>query len=261
MYVQQGEKMTLQMLMEYNEDNPGDGFVLLQTDDPVIRLFNSYQIWFDWEKKHGYDKMEFKDYEDAYNEFRLKYDGDARYYNSLLNDPVAALRGDTVISFYTPYKMMLKHMTGELIHKYNNPFGELITKRNDPGFKEANDAFTEFVKAYYNQGNYMLLPHREMNSDRYRYSQDRIDKSLYECFPGGKLAKYFGICPKAQFENLTEWVKSQNLEFMFENGIIEKEMIIPFNKNNPYVPYTKMTKEELQEFIDNAVAFIAHRTG
>ena len=64
-----------------------------------------------------------------------------------------------------------------------------------------------------------------------------------------------------QLENLVEWIKSQNLEFVFENGIIEKEKIIPFNKNNPYIPYKGMTKDELKEFIDNAVAFIIRRSG
>jgi len=62
-------------------------------------------------------------------------------------------------------------------------------------------------------------------------------------------------------ETLVEWIKSQNLEFMFENGKIERESIIPLNKSNPYVTYESMTKDELQEFIDNAVAFIAYRTG
>jgi len=156
---------------------------------------------------------------------------------------------------------MLKLVTGEVLHKCNNPFDELIAKRNDPGFKEVNDAFIEFVENCCSQGNFILLPHCEMNADRYRCSQDRIDKSLYECFPGGNLAKYFGINPEEQMETLVEWIKSQNLEFMFENGKIERNNIIPFNKNNPYVTYEGMTKEELLEFIDNAVAFIAYRSG
>jgi len=261
MYTQNNENMVIQMNEYYNADEPKGEFVLLQSTDPIIRLFNCYQIWFDWVKKHGYDKMKFWEYEDAYNEFRLRYDGDARYYYSVLNDPVAALHGDTVTSFYTPYKTMLKLVTGEVLHKCNNPFDELIAKRNDPGFKEVNDAFIEFVENCCSKGNFMLLPHRDMNADRYRCSQDRIDKSLYECFPGGKLAKYFGTSPEEQMENLVEWIKSQNLEFMFENGKIERESIIPFNKSNPYVTYENMTKDELQEFIDNAVAFIAYRTG
>ena len=261
MHIQHCENLIEQMIADYDDDEPRGWFVVQQSADPIIQLLNCSQIWFDWEKKHGYDKMEFKEYADAYNEFRLRYDGDARYYNSVLNDPAAALRGDTVTSFYTPYKMMLKLVTGDVYHKCNNPFDDLIAKRNDPGFKEVNDIFTRFARDYQTQGNFILLPHREMNPDRYKYSQDRIDMSLYECFPGGNLAKYFGISPEAQNENLIEWIKSQKLEFMFANGIIERDMIITFNKNNPYVSYEKMIKEELQEFIDNAVAFIARRSG
>ena len=179
--------------------------------------------------------------------------------HSVLGDPIAALRADTITSFYTPYKMMLKHTTGKEYHKRNEPFDELIAKRKDPGFKEANDIFAEFIEFYNSPGNFMLLPHRDMNPMRYRRSQDRIDKSLYECFPGGELARFFGINADIQLEKLEEWVKSQQLELMFEDGCIERDRIIPLNKSNPYVTYEKMTKDELIEFIDASVKITKKR--
>jgi len=250
---------TLRMLVDYNDEIGESAIEIKSYTDPIIQLFNCFEIYSDWLKRNGYDKMKFEEYEVEYDKFRLKYDSDARYYLELLDDKVAALRGDTIISFYTPYKEMLRRATGYTYHKNRNPFDELIAKRNDPGFKEVNDKFTEFVEDYYSKGNFMLLPHREMNADRYRCSQDRIDKSLYECFPGGKLAKYFGLNDEMQLESLQEWIKEQNLQIMFEDGVIERDKIIPFNPENPYVDYSQMTDDELNEFLDKTMWFIKSR--
>jgi len=252
------QSLTKAMLMDYMNE-PNRGFTPEITDDPMTNIFIDVKIWFDWEKQNGYEGLPLYKYIEKYEKFRLKYDADARYYNETLNDPVAALRGDTVTSFYTLYKEMLMRATGVKYHKGDNPFDELIAKRNDPGFKEVNDRFTDFAELNHTAGNFMLLPHREMNSERYRCSQDRIDKSLYECFPGGNLAKYFGISEEMQVENLIEWVNSQSLESMFENEIITKDKIIPLNKNNPFVPYKNMTIDELNEFLDNVVCLIKKR--
>jgi len=246
------------MLEDYKKETNGE-FEVVKTDDPLIRLFNDNQIGSHWLKANGYDKKEYHEYVEESEKFRLKYDADARYYNEVLGDPVVALRGDTVFSIYTSYKEMLRRATGKTYHKCNNPFAELISKRNDPGYKEVNDFFTEFVELYLTSGNFMLLPHREMNVARYQCSQDRIDKSLYECFPGGKLAKYFGMNEETQMENIKNWVLSQKLEFMFENNTIEKEKIIPINKTNPYACFGEMTDKELRDYINFAVKFIKFR--
>ena len=105
----------------------------------------------------------------------------------------------------------------------------------------------------------MLLPHRKMNVDRYRCSQDRIDQSLYECFPGGKLANHFGITEEMQLENLIEWIGEQNLKMIFKDGKIERDNILPFNKNNHFVPYKKMTIDELDEYLERVVRLIKER--
>ena len=253
------QSLTKAMLGDYMNE-PNRGFTPEITDDPITNVFNDFKIWFDWVKQNGYENVPFEEYENEYDKFRLKYDADARYYNQALNDPIAALRGDTVTSFYTVYKEMLRRITGVTYNKSDNPFDELIDKRNEQGFKEVNDIFTEFAELNHTGGNFMLLPHREMNVDRYRCSQDRIDKSLYECFPGGKLAKYFGISEEMQLENLIEWIRSQNLEMMFVDSKVNRDNIIPLNKNNPFVTYKKMTVDELSEFLDSAVELIKKRT-
>jgi hypothetical protein len=54
-------------------------------------------------------------------------------------------------------------------------------------------------------------------------------------------------------------VRGQKLELMFEDGIIERERIVKFNKGNPFIAYQDMTDDELNEFIDNVVWFIKQR--
>jgi hypothetical protein len=50
---------------------------------------------------------------------------------------------------------------------------------------------------------------------------------------------------------------------MFEKDgdytMLERDRIIPFNKNNPFVAYADMSDDELNEFIDSAVKFIKRR--
>ena len=232
----------LRGILEDYSNEPDCEFEPIFTDDRIINLFNYFKI----PGKGG-------------DEFRLKYDGDARYYHLLLNDPHLALYADTIISFYTPYKEMLKRTTGVIYHKCNKPFDELIEKRNEPGFKEVNDQFAMFIDLYFTAGNYLLLPERKMNNDRYQCSEDRIDKSLTECFPGGELSKYFGNSNGEQLGNIEKWVEEQRLEMLFEGEKIEKTKIIPFNKANPFASYKTMTDEELCEFLDGAVKFIGQR--
>ncbi|MDR2572358.1 MAG: hypothetical protein LBD23_18960 [Oscillospiraceae bacterium] len=250
--------LTEQMLADYEKETDGE-FIVIETSDPLIRIFNDNQIWFHWLSSNGYDKLKFYEYAGEYDKFRIKYDGDARYYNEFLGDSVAALRGDTIFSIYTPYKEMLKRSTGFEYHKCNNPFAELIAKRDESGYKEVNDFFYELAGIYSAPGNYMLLPHREMNAARYRCSQDRPDKSLYECFPSGNLAGYFGLDEETQQKNVAEWIRSQHLHYMFENNDIERNKIIPINKNNQYARFESMTDDELREYINYAVEFIKSR--
>jgi hypothetical protein len=246
------------MLTDYANE-PERGFAPEASNDPMVNIFNYFKIGPDWKRQMNLENSRYDEFAAEYDKHRLKYDGDARFYDSLLNDPDAALRGDTVTSLFTPYKEMLKRATGLAYHKTSNPFDELIRKRNEPGYKEVNDRFAELAELYHTPGNFMLLPHRGMNNARYTASQDRIDKSLFECFPGGELAGFFGNNDNEQRKNLVEWVKSQNLAMMFEDGIIERDRIIPLNKNNPFTAYQDMSDDELSEFIDNAVRLIKQR--
>ena len=250
--------LTKKMLEDYARESYR-GFTPEISNNPIINLLSYYKTGFDWMEQNGHEGKEFKEYEDEYNDFRLKYDADARFYNDL--------RADTVISFWTIYKELLKRNTGRTYEKRSKPFNELIdieVGRDCLFFilNEKRDAFyalREFAELYHTKGNFMLLPDREMNSKRYEFSQDRIDKSLYECFPGGELAHFFGANRDEQTSNLTKWVKEQNLLFMFTDGVVCRDNIIPFNRKKPFVAYEYMTDTELEDFIKSAIDFIKRR--
>lgn len=239
-------------LLEAYAEDPRRTFTPVPTDDPMINLFLYGKIDFDETypeaKELGAGSEEWLKLQ---GEFRVKYDGDARYssWHTRTNDPDEPLRADTMLSYYTPYKEMLKRSTGKTYHKSGKPFDELIAKRNEPGYKEVNEKFRDFATLYHTMGNFMLLPDRDMNNARYQCSQDRIDKSLYECFPGGALARYFGDSEEEQLAGLTKWVKEEKLDILFKGGVIERDNIIPLNPGNPFVRYEDMTDDELDEFV------------
>jgi hypothetical protein len=249
------DQSNLTNLLEAYAEDPRRTFTPVPTDDPIENLFLYGKIdFYDTYPEAKSLENGSEEWMKLYDGFRLKYDGDARYFtwHERTNDPEEPLRADTMISFYTPYKEMLVRLTGVAYHKSGKPFDELIAKKGEPAYKEVNDKFTCLATAYHTMGNFMLLPDRGMNCDRYRCSQDRIDKSLYECFPGGALAKYFGDSEKEQLLNLRKWVRDETLGLMFKGGVIERDSIIPITPGNPFVAYEDMTDDELDEFVSTA---------
>ena len=103
----------------------------------------------------------------------------------------------------------------------------------------------------------MLLPDKNMNIERYPVSEDRIDVTLYECFEGGALAKYF----EKGDEGLREWVKREHLELLFNRRVIKRENIKWFQGDDQHHKrISEMNSTELYEYLDRATIFIQYRT-
>lgn len=198
---------------------------------------------------------------------REHYDGDSYYFyrneNNLKTNTekkLFAIRGDTMISFFTPYKMAIKRKIGLVYNKDLDCLNELIRKKDEAGYKDVNREFERFINLYHSRGNLLLLPERvnniqaRMNPDRYACSEDRIDKSLYECFPGGKLSKYF----ENKIGKVQEWVKEEHLEMLFEGEIV-RENIIKFTSLDIGKYYKDMSAEDIYDFIDKMVGIIEER--
>lgn len=89
---------------------------------------------------------------------------------------------------------------------------------------------------------------RNLNSDKFMASEDKLDQFLYYCFEGN-LLEYFNNDQK----NLVEWIYSENLECMFSKDLfqhslseIENGKVVIDQKN------LEITVENLQPLIENA---------
>lgn len=119
--------------------------------------------------------------------------------------------------------------------------------------RKINKNLEEFAKIYYSKGNYMLLPARKMNLQRYRIAEDRIDITLYECFDKGTLSKFFN-----SNEDLYSWIIEEKLEWMFEDKV-SKENIKWLTKESKPKWISEMSTDEIYEYINNAVLLIKER--
>ena len=240
-------------------------FMPENSDDPLIRLLNYYRICADVIQRKGHLP-------------RTTYDADARYYFTLeghtaYGNKKRALRGDIMVSFWTPYNaaLMEKGLTPPDPDKKS--FGKcfedidfLIANAEEDGFREVNRGFRLFAEVYHSPGNFLFLPPPDpdgrMNNVRYSCSKDKIDETLYHCFSGSdrKLAKYFGT-DKA----LYDWIREQNLNsgLLFKNKEVARDKIICLSGHGDiHLGYPEMAKRGLLgTFIENVIKLINERNG
>lgn len=185
---------------------------------------------------------------------RKKYDGDARYFFTYGAESQrnTYYNGDTMVSFYTPYKRAILLETGNLYHKSVPEHLDLLIDRiNIDGYDRVNEKFRLFAHLYHTRGNLLFLPNHKMNCKKFYVSADRIDKALAECFAGGRLSEFF-----RNDEVLKEWIKKEHLDVCFTNGIISKKNICC---NKISKPYNDMDKNELYKYIDWIIEIISKR--
>lgn len=198
------------------------------------------------------------------DEFRLKNDNDAKfYYVECELEKNEALKADTIISFWTPYCRLLKLEANWTVGMNAKTIGNLevllkqtrATWENEytSKIKKINENLESFANMCYTSGNYMLLPERQMNPQRFRFAEDRIDLSLYECFDNGPLSKFFIK------EDLEVWINKQKLEGVFKEGTLSMHSINWFVKEEKPKLFSEMNATEIYEYLDNAVKFIEER--
>ena len=221
----------------------------------VLKILEDYLDWEKLKKQKNYHRLSQKEKD----KLRLKYDNDAKYYYKTL--PEEALCADTIISFWTPYKRLLEVEANWIAYKTPRSLESLINqiktnRKNDytEKIRRVNGNVEEFAKICYTKGNYMLLPERQMNIQRYSVTEDRIDLTLYECFETGVLAKFF-----ENGNNLKDWVYEQNLSSLFINDDICRDNINWFIKENKAKWISEMGENEIYEYLENAILLIKKR--
>lgn len=227
----------------------------------VIKILENYLAWEELKQQKSYDKLSWNEK----NNLRLQNDNDAKYYYEKGKiEKEEALKADTIISFWTPYCRLLKLEANWIIGKNAKTIGNLkallkqirATWKNDYTSKinATNERIEDFAKVCYTKGNYMLLPERKMNPQRYSVTEDRIDLTLYECFDKGALAKYYNTN-----DALCSWIIREKLDGIFLNDEISKEKIKWFISEDKPKWISEMSADEIYKYLENAVLLIQER--
>ncbi len=229
--------------------------------DSVEKILEQYLAWEELKQNINYDNLSW----DKKDNLRLQNDNDAKYYYEVAKKQKAeALKADTIISFWTPYCRLLKLEANWTVKKNAKTIGNLkallnqirATWENDYTLKikDINKRLDNFAKVCYSRGNYMLLPEKKMNPQRYSIAEDRIDLTLYECFDKGALAKYYET-----YDSLHSWIIREKLDGIFLNGEISKEKIKWFTPEDKPKWISEMNVNEIYEYLDNSVLLIQGR--
>lgn len=234
--------------------------------------------------------------EGIFGKQRYLYDGDAVYFYNFDERIQKVLekrsridmaeRGDIMMSFWTPFTYFLGVNSQRIISKNRENLNSFLEKINAEE-EEVNricQLMHYLAHNYWTRGNLLLLPNtknksgkRRLNPDRYMYSQDKIDQTLWHCFASGNLHGYFGAV-----KNVIEWIKAERLEILFtselykwtlqeiESGkvnIDSKAIEISVENLQPLVAgkdianyrFQNLDKKEWKEFFTNLNKVIAYR--
>lgn len=140
-----------------------------------------------------------------------------------------------------------------------NNIGKYI-KRDD-----INEKYSKWIKNYCLSGNLLIMPSYLQEGRKQTLNQikgcqlfdDKIDLFLYGVLSNEKniANEYFG-----GVSNSKEWIKSEHLDCMFENFIVEKENLKWLGgKATEKKKYNQMTECELNEFLRNLLVVIEYR--
>lgn len=145
----------------------------------VVKILSDYWEWEKTKLEKGYANLS----KIEKDKLRLENDNDVKYYfNKLDYDEKDALRADTITSFWTPYRTLLKKEAGWVAYKTSRSLESLLKQINatwsnafTAKINEINSKLDAFASVCYTPGNYMILPKRVMNIHRYQETEDRID--------------------------------------------------------------------------------------
>lgn len=218
------------------------------------------------------------------DEWRRKNDLDCLYFGG-------DLRADTLLSAWTPIKWVVDYLN----RGYDMKFYKRAKDKEDSSYylkllADDRDAYLpsehkltilldRFLKLAEQRCNYILLPDRAMNTARYssyiggekKWLFDEIPVMLYHLFDYDWFGKYFdkhmdnsGISPMKDTEiqsfDVVKWVKREYLECGFEDGIIDREHVIPLIKGLPVGDAKWMTTEdEIKEALEYMIKFLEAR--
>ena len=204
---------------------------------------------------------------DRYDEWRKANDLDCLYFDG-------DLRADTLMSQWTMIKWVAEFINRESGLKLSlcEPDLMLFIEETDkylPPENELVQLLYEFLALAELPCNYILLPDRCMNNDRYCFKRsyrikmfyDQVPVTLWNIFEKETLGRYFldedGNVDEAK---VNEWVRREKLEMGFEMKVIKQSAVIPLAKEISPKRGKELTKEsELREALLYMIRFLRQR--
>lgn len=201
--------------------------------------------------------------------WRKKNDLDCLYFDG-------DLRADTLMSAWTPVKWVADFLNREYGKKFykkrknaEDPQHDLKLLLEDTGAylppkHELVQLLNEFLELAEQRCNYILLPDRRMNPDRYRMEKpngetlcffDEVPALLYNIFMRDTLGKYF-----ADFNDAVRWVEREHLEMGFTEETIAPMYVRPLVPGlNPGEAKWLTEEREIAKALKYMIRFLKER--
>lgn len=185
------------------------------------------------------------------------------------------LRADTLMSAWTPIKWVadcLNSDIGIVFYKKNrtrkDPYHDLrlLAKDTDvylPPEHELVKLLNRFLELAELRCNFILLPSREMNTNRYQcrignekiWLCDEVPATLAHLFDKQSLGRYF-----PDSDSVAGWIRSEHLEMGFEDGKIDICHVRPFIEGlDPYAPKWLTEENEISQALIYMIDFLKTR--
>ena len=203
----------------------------------------------------------------AFDAWRSENDLDCLYFDGDLN-------ADTLMSAWTIIKWVAESLNVERGRKFTKCEADLKLLAEDTNtyFPPENglvQLLYKFLKLAELRCNYILLPDRNMNTDRYcfrrsakfRMLYDQVPATLWHVFEKETLGMYF-LDGKGEVdeEAVTAWILREKLEMGFRKGIIKQSEVIPLAENvSPKSGKRLTNEEEIKEALQYMIRFLNQR--
>ena len=203
----------------------------------------------------------------AYDTWRKENDLDCLYYGG-------DLKADTLMSAWTPISWVVNLLNkgkGKVFYKTKADIRLLMENIDKylPGDNELVRLLYRFLELAELPCNYILLPDRNMNTDRYcfrrsakfRMLYDQVPATLWHVFEKETLGMYF-LDGKGEVDEVavTAWILCEKLEMGFRKGIIKQSEVIPLTKTvSPQSGKRLTTEDEIRQALQYMIRFLNQR--
>ena len=210
----------------------------------------------------------------TYDKWRSENDLDCIYFDG-------ELKADTLMSAWTPIKWVADYLNREYGKKFYKPgkknnyyIGDLILLAEDrDAYLPAKDPMVilldRFLELAERRCNYILLPDRDMNPERYFMERngtvillfDEVPTTLWHVFNKDTLGKYFiGAGSEVDVRAVEEWIRRERLEMGFVEGRIDVGNIIPLTRDTKHCEGKWFTaRNEIEEALRYMIRFLELR--